>query len=88
MECNSRMVRHTVYRSHDESDLHCVCGAGEMSVDLLCLVLVQGDKSVKNVVAGGGVVWAALVVGEVVLHGADGQLLLEPINLVQEQDLR
>lgn len=83
--CKARL---TVYRSHDESNLHCVCGAGEVSVDLLCLVLVKRDEAVKNVVAGGGVVRAALVVGEVVLHGADGQLLLEPVDLVQEQDDR
>ena len=57
-----------------------------MGVDLLGLVLVERDESVENVVAGGGVVWATLVVGEVVLHGADGKLLLEPIDLVQEQD--
>src|SRR5690242_1277704 len=57
-----------------------------MSVDLLCLMLVERDKSVENVVAGGSVVWATLVVGEVVLHGADGELLLEPIDLVQEQN--
>ena len=57
-----------------------------MGVDLLCLVLVERDESVEDVVAGSGVVWAALVVGEVVLHGADGQLLLEPVDLVQEQD--
>ena len=59
-----------------------------MSVDLLCLVLVERDESVEDVVASGGVIWAALVVREVVLHGADGQLLLEPIDLVQEQDNR
>jgi len=75
-----------VYRGHDESDLHCICRAGEVSVDLLGLVLVERDESIENVVAGGGVVWATLVVGEVVLHGADGKLLLEPIDLVQEQD--
>jgi len=57
-----------------------------MSVNLLSLVLVERDESVQDVVAGGGVVWAAFVVGEVVLHWADRQLLLEAIDLVEEQD--
>lgn len=57
-----------------------------MRVDLLGLVLIETDETVKDVVAGRGVVVTALVVGEVVLHWADGQLLLESIDLVQEQD--
>ena len=77
---------HTIYSSHDESNLHRVCGTGEVGVDLLSLVLVEGDESVEDVVACGSVVGAALVIGEVVLHGADGELLLEAINLVKEQD--
>lgn len=59
-----------------------------MGVDLLCLMLVERDESVEDVVARGGVVRTTLVIGEVVLHGADGQLLLEPIDLVQEQNDR
>lgn len=59
-----------------------------MCVDLLRLVLVQADESVKNIVAGRRVVVTALVIGEVVLHGADRQLLFEPIDLVQEQNYR
>jgi hypothetical protein len=59
-----------------------------VSVNLLSLVLVEGDESVQDVVAGRSVVGAALVVGEVVLHGADGQLLLESIDLVKEQNDR
>jgi hypothetical protein len=82
------LTKHTIYRSHDETDLHCVCCTREVSVDLFCLVLVERDETVEDVVAGGGVVCATLVVGEVVLHRADGQLLLEPIDLVQEQDDR
>ena len=80
--------KRTVYCSHDESNLHGICGAGEMGVDLLGLVLVERDESVQDVVACGGIVWAALVIGEVVLHWADGQLLLEAIDLVEEQDDR
>ena len=57
-----------------------------MGVDLLGLVLVQADEAVQNVIAGRGVVWAALIVGEVVLHRADGELLFESVYLVQEQD--
>lgn len=81
-------VRHTVYCCHDESNLHRVCGAGEMGVDLLCLVLVKRDESVQDVVASCSIVWATLVVGEVILHGADRELLLESVDLVQEQDNR
>lgn len=77
---------HTVDSRHDESNLRSICCACEMRVDLLGLVLVETDETVKNVVAGRGVVVTALVVGEVVLHWADGQLLLESIDLVQEQD--
>lgn len=57
-----------------------------MGVDLLGLVLVERDETVQDVIAGRGVVWATLVIGEVVLHGAHGQLLLKPVDLVQEQD--
>jgi hypothetical protein len=84
-ECQRGKER-TIDSRHDESNLHGVCGACEMGVDLLCLVLVERDKSVQDVVARRSVVWAALVVREVVLHRADGQLLLESIDLVQEQD--
>lgn len=59
-----------------------------MCVDLLGLVLVQADEAVKDVVAGSAVVVTTLVVGEVVLHGADGKLLLESIDLVEEQNDR
>lgn len=59
-----------------------------MGVNLLGLVLVQADEAVENVVAGGGVVVTTLVVREVVLHGADGQLLLESIDLVEEENNR
>lgn len=78
----------TIDGSHDEADLGGIGCAGEVSVDLLGLVLVQADETVQDVVAGRSVVVATLVVGEVVLHGADRQLLLEAIDLVQEQDNR
>ena len=75
-----------------------------MSIDLLRLMLVQGNETVEDVVAGRSVVRAtfreirflvfppvgsilvelAFIVWEVVLHGADGKLLLEPIDLIQE----
>lgn len=57
-----------------------------MGVDLLLLGLVQRDEAVEDVVTSGGVVGTTLVVGEVVLHGADGQLLLEAIDLVEEEN--
>jgi hypothetical protein len=79
---------HTVYCGHDESDLHGIGGAGEMGVNLLGLVLVERDEAVEDVVTCRSVVWATLVVGKIVLHRADGELLLESVDLVQEQDDR
>lgn len=76
----------TVDGSHNESDLHGIGGAGEMCVNLLGLVLVQADETVENVVASSSVVGTALIVREVILHGADGQLLLESIDLVEEKN--
>ena len=57
-----------------------------MSVDLLLLGLVQRHETVEDVIARRGVVGTTLVVREVVLHGADGQLLLEAIDLVEEKN--
>lgn len=79
---------HTVDSSHNESDLGCVCGARKVCVDLLLLGLVERDEAVQNIVAGGGVVGSSLVVREVVLHRAHGELLLEAVNLVEEEDDR
>lgn len=59
-----------------------------MGVDLLLLGLVQRHEAVENVVAGGSVIGATLVIREVVLHGADGQLLLEAVDLVEEENDR
>jgi len=72
--------------SHDESDLGGISGTGEVSVDLLGLMLVQANESVQDVVACQCVIITTFVVGEVVLHWADWELLLEAINLVQKQD--
>ena len=63
-----------------------VSGTGEVGVDLLLLGLVEGHETVEDVVAGSGVVGAPLVVREVVLHGAHGQLLLESVDLVEEKN--
>jgi hypothetical protein len=90
--------RLTVDCTHDESDLCCVSGTGEVRVDLLGLCLVERDEAVEDVVASCGIIRATcailayvqgdkstlrtLVIWEIVLHGADRQLLLEPINFV------
>lgn len=76
----------TVDGRHDESDLCCIGSASEMRVDLLSLMLVETDEAVENVVARRSVVITTLVVREVILHRADGELLLEPIDLVEEKD--
>lgn len=57
-----------------------------MCVDLFGLGLVEGNESVEDVVACSCVVGTTFVVGEVVLHWADWELLLEAIDLVQEED--
>jgi hypothetical protein len=88
VDVNYKRQEPTVDSSHDESNLHSVGGAGEMCVNLLSLVLVQADEAVEDVVASSSVVGAAFVVREVVLHGADGQLLLESIDLVEEKNDR
>lgn len=59
-----------------------------MCVNLLLLGLVERDEAVEDIVASSGVVGTALVVGEVVLHGADGKLLLEAVDLIQEENDR
>jgi hypothetical protein len=64
-------VEHTINCCHDESNLHCVRGTGEMGVDLLSLVLVDRDEAVQDVVACCSIIWAALVIGEVVLLRAN-----------------
>jgi len=71
---------------HDESDLCGICCTGEMCIDLLGLVLVQGDKTVEDVIASGGVIVTTLVIWEVVLHWGNWKLLLKSIDLVQEQN--
>jgi len=59
-----------------------------MCVNLFCLVLVQTNESVQNVIAGHSVIFSTFVIREVVLHWADRQLLLETIDLVQEKNYR
>jgi len=91
----------TVNCRHDEANLHGVGGTGEVGVYLLRLMLIEGNESVQDVVTGGliiGTTWIALasfspneskhtfIVREVILHGTDGQLLLEAIDFIQEQD--
>ena len=51
-----RKGANTVDGSHDESYLGCIGGTGEMGVDLLGLVLVEGYEAVEDVVARGRVV--------------------------------
>jgi hypothetical protein len=76
----------TIDRRHDEPDLHGIRRTREMSIDLLRLVLIQAYEAIQDVIARRRVIRAALVIREVILHGADGELLLEPVDLVQEED--
>jgi hypothetical protein len=82
------LIRLTINGGHDEADLGGIGGAGEMGVDLLGLMLVQADESIQNVVAGQGIIITSFVVGEVIFHWADWELLLKTIDLVQEQNYR
>lgn len=59
-----------------------------MGINLLWLVLVQTDETTQDVVACRCIIVTTLVVGEVVLHGTDGELLLESVDLVQEENDR
>ena len=83
---NLNMWGITIHGGHDKTDLRGIRRTGEMSINLLLLGLIQRDEAIEDVLAGQGVIGAALVIGEVILHGADGQLLLEAINLVEEED--
>jgi len=78
----------TIDSGHDEADLCSVSCTREMCINLLRLMLVQGDESVQDVVTSQCVIIASLIIWEVVFHWADWQLLLESINLIQEQDDR
>ena len=49
-------VQPTIDGCHDEADLGGIRGAGEVGVDLLVLVLVEGHEAVQDVVARGLVV--------------------------------
>lgn len=82
----SRGASHTVDCCHDKADLGGICGASKVRVNLLRLVLVQADESVQDVVARGRIIITTLVIGEVVLHRADRQLLLESVDLVEEEN--
>uniref|UniRef100_A0A1Y1LSX1 Uncharacterized protein n=1 Tax=Photinus pyralis TaxID=7054 RepID=A0A1Y1LSX1_PHOPY len=57
---------------HHEADLSSVGGAGEVSINLLGLMLIQADESVEDVVASRSIVVTTLIVGKIVLHRADG----------------
>lgn len=76
----------TIHSRHDESDLGGIGGACEVGVDLLLFCLVQRNEPVENVVASRGVVGTPLVIREVVLHRAGRELLLEPVDLVEEEN--
>lgn len=80
--------KRTIDGCHDETDLVGIRSACKMCVDLLLLGLVERNEAVKDVIASSGIVGTTLVVGEVVLHGADGKFLLEAVDLVQEEDDR
>lgn len=58
---SGNVLRHTIDSSHNESNLHRIGGAGEVSIDLLLLRLVKGNKTVENVVARSRIVRATYI---------------------------
>jgi len=73
---------------HDELDLACVRGTGEVGIDLLGLGPVQAHETIQDVLGGLFIIIATIIVAKVLAHRRHGQLLLETINLVQEEDDR
>jgi hypothetical protein len=69
-------------------DLLGIGGASVMSVNLFgCSTLVEGDESVKEVVACCIVVVSTIIIGEVVTKRRLGQFFGKEINFIQEQNL-
>ena len=56
MQTDNEILRRTIDSSHDESNLRRVGGAGEVSIDLLLLRLVERDEAVEDVVASSRIV--------------------------------
>lgn len=73
---------------HDKPYLGGIGGAGEVGINLLRLVLVQGNESVQDIVAGRGIIRSTFIIREIVLHRGDREFLLKPVDLVQKQDDR
>ncbi len=51
----------TIHCGHNEADLGSIGGTGEMGIYLLLLMLVEGDESIKNIVASKSVVGATCI---------------------------
>lgn len=56
MTRESMWSEHTVDSGHDEANLGRVGGAGEMGVDLLGFVLIQGNEAIEDVVARSSII--------------------------------
>lgn len=74
----------TIHSSHDEADL---CGIGstrEMGVYLLGLVLVQGNETIQDVVACGGIVRSTFCNIRFLVFPAVGSILVELAFIVRK----
>lgn len=46
----------TIDRCHHKSDLRRICSTSKVGIYLFCVVLVQGDESIKDVIACSSVI--------------------------------
>lgn len=78
-------ILHTLHRNLQQVGVRCV---GEVAIDLLVWVAVEGAELVHEVLAGRlPVAWVALEIWETVLGDwVSADLLLEKIHLVEEEN--
>lgn len=75
-----------IHCCHDKPDLLCIGGTGEMSIDLFRVGLVEGNKSIQDIIARCFVCFWARKIREVFSKWMFWQLLLEDIDLVEEKN--
>lgn len=86
LRLRARVKKLTINSRHNEPNLRRIRRARKMGINLLILGLIQAHEAMENIVARLLVVLASLVVGEVVLHGREGKLFPEAIDLVEEEN--
>lgn len=74
----------TVYSRHHESDLRRVGSTCEMGVYLLCLMLIEGDESVQDVVACRSVIRATFSNIRLLMLATPSAVLVQLAFIVRE----